>query len=373
MEITLKEVASHHDLREFIFLPEKIHQNHTNWLPPIYKDEWNFFDANKNPSFTYCDTRLMLAQFDGKTVGRILGIIHQKHNSLFGLKNVRFGYLECYEDYSVFEALIQSIAGWGKEKGMEMLIGPYGFSDKDVQGFQISGFDEEPVIDSACNFQYMIEFMDRAGFVKEADCLCYRYDVNAPLPESYPQILQRVMSREKFEFLNFTSRKQLNPYIIPVFETVNDSFKDIYGFVPMDDKEMDAMAKQYMPVIDPRFVKVITYEKQVIGFIIGMPSFTKGIQRAKGRLFPFGFIHILKAMHKATKLDVMLGAIKPDFQKNGLDLFLSLSIIETAKKLKFKLIDTHLVLEENNQMTAQMKRFNTTEVKRFRIYRKAIS
>jgi hypothetical protein len=301
-----------------------------------------------------------------------MGLIHHKHNTLFNLKNTRFGYLECYEDTEVFQALIQAVEDWGREKGMDTLIGPYGFSDKDVQGFQISGYDEEPVIDSACNFPYMVGYMERAGFTKEADCICSRYDLNSPLPEIYSLILQRVTTRDKFEFLEFTSRKQLKPYIIPVFETVNDAFRHIYGFVPMDDKEMKAMAKQYMPVIDPRFVKVITFEKKVIGFIIGLPSLTKGIQKAKGRLFPFGFFHVMKAMRNATKLDLMLGAIRPEYQKNGLDLFLSVSIIETAKKLDFTVMDTHLVLEENNPMKAEISRFGAKEIKRFRIYRKAL-
>jgi len=372
MGLVLKEVVSRHEMHEFIFLPEKIHKGHKNWLPTIYHNDWIFFDAKKNPSFSYCDTRLLLAQKDGKTVGRIMGIIHHKHNSLFNLKNVRFGYLECHEDYEVFQALIDAIAHWGHEKGMDNMIGPYGFSDKDVQGFQISGFNEEPVIDSACNFPYMVEFITRAGFSKEADCICSRYDLNSPLPEIYSLILQRVTSREKFEFLEFTSRKQLKPFIIPVFETVNEAFRHIYGFVPMDDKEMQAMAKQYMPVIDPRFVKVITYDKKVIGFIIGMPSLTKGIQRAKGRLFPFGFLHIMQGMRNATKLDLMLGAIKPEYQKNGLDLFLSVSIIETAKKLNFTIMDTHLVLEENAPMKAEIGRFGAKEIKRFRIFRKGL-
>jgi hypothetical protein len=372
MTLVLKDVVSRRDMHEFIYLPEKIHSEHENWLPPIYRDEWNFFNSNKNPSFKFCDTRLILAQKDGRTVGRIMGIIHKKHNTLLSLNNVRFGYLDCFEDSEVFHALINAIISWGKEKNMHKLIGPYGFSDKDVQGFQISGFEEEPVIDSACNFPYLVDFMERSGFEKEADCVCSRYDLNSPLPEIYTLILQRVKSREKFEFLEFTSRRQLKPYIIPVFETVNDAFRHIYGFVPMDNNEMKTMAKQYMPIIDPRFVKVITFEKKVIGFIIGLPSLTKGIQKAKGRLFPFGIFHILRSMRTATKLDLMLGAIKPEFQKNGLDLFLSVSIIETAKKLNYSMVDTHLVLEENFPMKAEINRFGAKEVKRFRIYKKMI-
>ena len=372
MEFELKEVVSRKDLKEFIYLPKKIHRNHANWLPPIYHDEWNFFDAKKNPSFNFCDTRLLIAAKNGKTVGRIMGIIHHKHNQLNNLKNVRFGYLECEDDHSLFQTLIDAVASWGSENGMDTVIGPYGFSDKDVQGFQISGFEEEPVIDSACNFPYMVDFIEKAGFSKEADCLCYRYDMKTPVPERYSRILDRLKTREDFEFLSFTSRKQLKPYIIPVFETVNEAFKHIYGFVPMTKEEMEAMAKQYLPVIDPRFVSVITYQKKVVGFIIGMPSFTKGVQKAKGHLFPFGFIHILKAMRTATKLDLMLGAITPEFQQKGFSIYLSMSMIEAASKLNYKYIDTHLVLEKNGPMSAEMNRFGAYEIKRFRVFRKSL-
>jgi hypothetical protein len=368
MEIILKEVVSRHDLREFIFLPEKIHRGHSNWLPPIYMDEWNFFDGKKNPSFKYCDTKLLLAQKDGKTVGRIMGIIHHKHNEVCNLKRARFGYLECYEDYEIFSTLLKAIKLWAKEKGMDSIIGPYGFSDKDVQGFLISGFDQEPVIDSACNFPYMGEFMERAGFKKDVDCLIYHYDLNTPVPAAYERIFSRITTRENYAFIEFTSKRQLKPYIIPIFETVNEGFKNIYGFVHMEDCEIQAMVKQYLSIIDPRFVKVITFKNEVVGFIIALPTFTKGTQKARGRIFPFGFYHIFKAMRNAEKCDLMLGAIKPEFQKKGLDLFLSYSIIQTSKKLNYKYIDTHTVLEHNDSMTGEMIRFGAKEIKRFRVY-----
>jgi hypothetical protein len=373
MDIEIKEVSSRKDLREFVFFPEKVHKNHPNWMPPLYSEDFKLFDAKKNPSFEHCDTRLLMAFRDGKMVGRIMGIIHHKHNGLFNLKNVRFGYLECYEDEVVFNTLLKEIMDWGRAKGMNKIIGPYGFSDKDVQGFQIAGFDDEPVIDSANNWPYMIDFMERAGFVKEADCFTCEYDLGHPEKEErYKPILQRILDRPGYEFLEFTSIKPIKKYIVDVFNLVNESFGNIYGFVPMDQKEIDSLVKQYLPIIDPRFVKLILHEKKLVGFLVALPRFTKGIQKAKGRLFPFGFIHILRSMKKATKVDLMLGAVHPKYQGKGLDLFLSMGIIQSGRKYGIKYVDTHLVLDGNDSMESEMVRFGAKEVKRYRVYQKQL-
>ena len=342
-------------------------------MPPLYSEDFKLFDAKKNPSFEHCDTRLLMAFRDGKMVGRIMGIIHHKHNGLFNLKNVRFGYLECYEDEVVFNTLLKEIMDWGRAKGMNKIIGPYGFSDKDVQGFQIAGFDDEPVIDSANNWPYMIDFMERAGFVKEADCFTCEYDLGHPEKEErYKPILQRILDRPGYEFLEFTSIKPIKKYIVDVFNLVNESFGNIYGFVPMDQKEIDSLVKQYLPIIDPRFVKLILHEKKLVGFLVALPRFTKGIQKAKGRLFPFGFIHILRSMKKATKVDLMLGAVHPKYQGKGLDLFLSMGIIQSGRKYGIKYVDTHLVLDGNDSMESEMVRFGAKEVKRYRVYQKQL-
>ena len=179
MTVSLKEVATAKDSKIFIYLPERIHRDHASWLPPIYMDEKKFFNPKKNPSFTSCDYRMMIAYKDGRPVGRIMGIINRKHNEMFGLKNVRFGYLDCCNDQEVAHALIKDIENWGRQHGMNKIIGPFGFSDRDIQGLLIEGFEYEPIVDTPCNFEYLPELVASEGYIKDIDCTIYRYPVSS--------------------------------------------------------------------------------------------------------------------------------------------------------------------------------------------------
>jgi hypothetical protein len=372
MPVTLREVVTPKDRRTFIFLPEKIHKGHASWLPPLFADEIKYFDPRKNPSFKTCDYRMVLAEKDGKTVGRIMGIINRKHNEMMGLKNVRFSFMECYNDPEVFHALINDIEKWGKKKGMNKIIGPFGFSDRDIQGFLIEGFNYEPVLDSACNFEFMPAMVEREGYVKDIDCVIHRHPLSAEMPEIFDRMYKRVVSKKSFRFLEFTSRKQMKPYIVSVLHLVNESFSGIYGFVPMEEDEMYDLAKRYLPLLDPRFVKIVAKDDDVVAMLISMPNMYRGIQKARGRFLPFGIFHILHAMKNAESINTMLGAVSPKFQKQGLDVFLGLSTIKAAKKANMKSVDTHVVMEKNEDMMDVMTRYDAHLIKKFRIYQKAI-
>jgi hypothetical protein len=372
MNLILKEVSTPKELREFIYLPEKIHEGHENWLPPIYIDEKKYFNSKKNLSFRGCDYRQILAYKEGKPVGRIMGIINHQHNQLLGLKNVRFGFIECYNDQDVAHALISDIEKWGKAKGMNKIVGPYGFTDRDVQGALIEGFEYEPVVDSACNFEYLPKLIEKEGYIKELDCVIYRWPLTNQLPEVFDKIFQRVTSRKDCQFWEFTKRSQLKPWIVPVLKAVNESFKDIYGFMPLDEPEMMELAKRYLPILDPKFVKLVTKGEDVIAFLISMPNMYKGIQKSRGRLFPFGILHILKAMKTAKSINTMLGAVVPAYQKQGLDIFISLTTIESARKAGMTSVDTHVVMEENDDMMAELKKYGAFLIKKFRVFQKPL-
>ncbi len=372
MAISLREVTTQKDLKSFVYLPEKIHANHSQWMPPIYSDDMKFFDPKKNPSFSNCDYRLVLAEKDGTVVGRIMGVVNRKHNEMFKLKNARFSFMECFEDKEVFDALIGDIEQWGKSLGMDKIIGPFTFSDREMQGFLIEGFEHEPVVDSATNFEFMPKFLESHGYVKELDCVIYRYPLSNSLPEIYDRIYDRVMKKKTIKFIEFTSHAQLKPYVVPVLRLVNESFGDIYGFIAMTESEMHDLAKRYLPLLDHRFVKIALKDDKVVAMMIAMPNMYKGIQKAKGRLFPFGVFHILKAIKKATTINTMLGAVHPDYQKQGLDVFLSMTTIKSAKQAGMTSVDTHVVMEENNDMMGELKRYGAHLLKKFRVYQKAL-
>lgn len=372
MDIKIVEVTSGKLLRTFIHLPAKLHGKEPNWMPTIYADDRNFFNPKKNHQFDSCDTIMALALVNGKPVGRIMGIIHNAYNTLRNENSARFGYFDSIDSQEVARALFTFIQDWVVQKGKTLLVGPYGFSDKDIQGLLIEGFDHVPLIDSACNPPYIINLIQNEGFAKEIDCMTYKFSVNLALPELYYRIVQRTNYSNHIQLIEFDTRKQLKPYIIPVLQLVNKTYDHLYGFVPMSDTEIQELASRYLPIIDPRFVKVVEKEGEVIAFIVAIPNLSVGIQKSRGYLFPIGIFQILIASKKSRQLDLMLGAVRRDYQGTGLEVVMGISLIESARKANFKDMETHLILENNTKMRSEFERLKVPVYKRFRVFRKEI-
>lgn len=374
MRIAIKEVKSRTDLKEFIFLPEKIHKNHHNWVPPIYIDEWTYFNPKKNHSFSHCDHIMLLALKNNIAVGRCMGIIHKHYNEKNNEKNARFSYIETYNDPEVFHLLIKYLSDWAKEKGMDKLVGPLAFSDKDPQGFLIDGYNEPVVIASNCNYKYMVNLTQNEGFKKMVDLVVYKIKIPNEFPPIYSKVDERFKrNNSNLKVIEFKSRKKVKPFIRPVLKLINTTFSNIYGFTPFNEKEMDDFANRYLYLINPNFIKVAINEyNEVIGTIIGMSDISKGVQKAKGRLFPLGFFHILRAGSKSKQLNLLLGAVDWRYQGRGISVLMGIKMIESAKKMKKTVIDSHLELELNTKVRAEMERMGGEVYKRYRIFEKPL-
>lgn len=372
MELIIKEVRSKRDLTTFIQLPANIHKGHKNWVPPVYMDDRVFFNPKKNISFKHCDTILLLAYKTGKPVGRIMGIINHKYNTPNSLKEGRFCFLETYDDYPVAEQLMRSIEKWARQKGMTSLVGPLGFSDKDPQGLLYEGYDEPVSLSTICNFPYMVDFVEKAGYTKKVDLFVYKLDIEKAIPEFYEKIFIRASNNNHdLKLVNFKTRGEMKKYVRPVFELVNETFADIYAFAPLTEKEMTEFANRFLILMDPRFLKVVENEKkQVIAFVLGMSDISVGLQKCKGRLIPFGIFRVLLAQRKTHQLNLLLGGIKPEYRNRGIDSMLGVSLIAEAQKAGMKVLDSHLELETNIQMRAEMEKMGGTVYKRFRIFKK---
>lgn len=371
MSVSIRTVQSPRDLHTFIHLPARIHAHNPNWMPPLYMDERVYFNPAKNKAFSYCDTILLLAYRDGKPHGRIMGIIHRPYNEHHGEKTVRFMHLDSFDDEAVAHALLDAVEQWGREKGMTKIVGPFGFSDKDPQGLLVEGFDKMPIMVTLCNLPYLPRFVENKGYEKLVDCLDYLVDIQHDIPDFYPRIYERIQRSSQFKITEFTKTRELKPYIVPVFELINRTYGDLYGFTPLDEEEMHELADRYLPILDPRFLKVVLDDAgQVIAFILGMPNMTKGIQRAKGRLFPIGFLFILYAAKTAKQLDLLLGAIDERYRGRGLDILMGWKMIESAKAAGIQTIETNLVLETNTRMRAEYEKMGAQLHKRFRVYQK---
>ena len=371
MAISLKEVASKKELREYIYLPQRLHKSCANWVPPIYAEEWKFHDPKHNPALAHSDVVKFVAYANGKPVGRIMGIINKRYNEQRQEKTARFYNLDCVEDSAVSHALLAFVERWAREEGMDRLIGPFGFSDKDPQGLQIEGFDQLAVIAAPSNPRYLQGLVEKEGYTKEVDCVSYKLPIPQQFPAFYEKVHRRVMRNHKLALMEFKSKRQIKPYIVPALRLVNETYAPLFGFVPMNEPEMKRLANQYMPILHPAFMKLATNaEGEMVGFLVALPDMSRGMQKAKGRLLPFGFLHMLAAASKTKQLDVVLGAIEQEYRGIGVDVLLGKALIQTAMDRGFEFMDSHLVLETNTRMRAEYENLGGKIYKRYRVFGK---
>jgi hypothetical protein len=372
MTVNLKQVQSTRDLGEFILFPFNLYKNNPFWLPPIIFDEKNFHNPKKNAALRANDTILYLAYKDGKLSGRIMGIIHHKNNEQTGKKRVRFFKFDCIDDHEISHILIKAIEDWGRQKGMDEIIGPFGFSDKDPQGLLIKGFDIRAAIVAPYNAPYYIDLIDKEGYSKEVDLFEYVIPVPEKIPDFYQRIYQRVTRNPDIQFVKLKNKKTLKPYIMPVMRLINETLKDIDGSYEMNEQEMKKFASDYMMILDVDFTVIVTDKGVPVAFFIAVPDVGPALQKTKGKLFPFGIFHILKAMKKTDFIVLMIGGIKPSHQGMGIDVLMGVKMLEAASRRGIRHIHSHLELEENFKIRAEMEKMGGEVIKVHRVYFKPL-
>ncbi|MFH1851868.1 MAG: hypothetical protein ABIA75_05950 [Candidatus Neomarinimicrobiota bacterium] len=368
MQIT--PVTSHRDFKEFINLPASLHQEHRLWVLPLYQDEWRYFDFKRNRQARGSETLLLLARRRGQVVGRILGIVSHRANRVQEEKNGRFAFLECIPDAEVAGGLLNQVENWTRGFGMENLIGPKGFSNTDPAGYMIAGFDNEPTLSTYYNFPYLVELLEGAGYVKHVDYVAYK--IPMAIPEFYWKIHHRISRSGEFSVLEFSSRRALKQYIYPVLRMMNDTYRQHDGYVALTEPEMQELAKRFIPLLNPHFIKIVIREEKLVGFILGMPNINHGLRKAGGRLFPLGIWHILRAARQSRQLDLFLGAIDDDYRGRGLDVLMGVAMYKSALEFGFEYIDSHLELETNTRVRGEMERAGGVIYKRYRIFTKSL-
>lgn len=375
MKIEIKIVRTRRDLRKFIHLPAKIHQDHENWVPPVYIDEWVYYNPKKNSAFSYSDTLLLIARKEKKVVGRIMGIINHKYNEEHREKFARFCFLETFNDPQVALLLLAEVEKWAKSNGMKKLVGPLGFSDKDPQGLLVDGFHEPIVISSNCNYPYLVDYVENFGMTKFFDLVVYKVPVPDEIPPFYQKIYERaIRNNPGLKLVNLKSKKDLKSWIVPVLSLMNDTFREIYAFNPLTIKEMREFASRYLMVLDARFIKILQNEKQeVIAFILGIPDITEGIKKSKGYVLPIGVFQILHAQKKTKRLSLLLGGIREDYRKSGIDTILGINILKEALKAGLTEIDSHLEMESHQKMRSEMEKMGGVVYKRYRVFQKPLN
>jgi membrane-associated phospholipid phosphatase len=374
-KIIVREVKSYDDLSDFIRLPSMLHKNHDSWTPSLMLDEWKLFDPEKNPAFGHCSTIRLVAFRDDEPVGRITGIIHHYYNKQQSEKNARFAFLEVPDDYAVYCSLMHSVESWATEKGCTGLVGPFGFSDKDPQGFVIEGFEQPAVMFTNGNFSFLPKMTEQYGFQQFKRLVQYKLPINEQIIDQLTPFAQRALRNGKLVAKEFTRTRDIKPYVNTVFELINNTYSNIYGFSEVTKQEADDFANRFLPLLDPRLIKMVFDESGTLAaFVVAMPNLAPGLKKSGGKLLPFGWFHLFVASKKSTELVLLLGAIREDLRNRGADAIMGEQLIRSAIKLGFKNIDSHLILEENMKMRREIERLKDFSLyKRYSIYYKALS
>ena len=370
--VTVREVATARERRAFVRLPFDLHRGHAAWVPALISDEKAMMDPRKNPALARCDATFALAFRGERPCGRVVGIVSRREVAARGTRVARFGWLECPEDPEVARALFSWVERWAKGLGMERLVGPMGFSDQDPEGFWIEGFEHEPTIATYANHPWMGPLVESCGFGKEIDFVVYKAPLGPAVPALYEKVAARVAGRTDYRVVEFRSRKELAPYAATVIRLMNETYSELYGYVPLDEGEIEALARRYLPLLDPRFVKVGLKNGTPIGFLVAMPNVDPGLRKAKGRLFPIGFVHVLRAARAARQLDLLLGGIRAEDRGRGADVLGMTTLLRAAIAAGFTSFDSHVELETNHAVRAEMERLGATVCKRYRIYGKSL-
>lgn len=379
--IEINKVESRRDLCKFIDFHNELYKGNPYHVPNLYFDEMNTFRKDKNAAFDFCEAEYFMAYRDGKAVGRVAAIINHSANKKWERESVRFGWIDFVDDIEVSKALLKAVEDYGKSKGMKEIVGPLGFTDMDPEGMLLYGYDQLGTQATAYNYPYYPEHMDRmGGWEKDNDYVEYKLYVPEEMPEKYATIAKMIQKRYNLQVKKL-KRNEIygeNGYGRKIFQVVNETFKDLYGYSKLTDRQIEQYVKMYLPMADLDLITIIedwnTPDHKVVGVGISIPSLARALQKCGGKLFPFGWWHILRALkfHKTEVVDLLLVGVLPEYRQKGANALLFYDLIPHYQRLGFKWGETHVEMETNMKVQGQWQYLNREIHKRRRCYKKDI-
>lgn len=368
MSLNVYEVKTSRQKKEFVELPFRIYKDNPFWVPPIKNEELKFMERKHNPAMEFCDSKFWLASRDGKVVGRISAIVNHKYIEKTEIKAGRFSKLEFFDDEEALSLLMDTAVSWLKKMGMEKVHGPLGYTNLDNQGLLIEGFDYLPSVASVYHLPYYHKYISNYGFEKEVDWVEFRLNLGKQAIERSKSGVALIKERYGFEVLRFTKTKDLVAYTDQVFEVLNKSFEPLPYVVPLDREMIEMYKNKYLRVINPRYVCLVKKAEDVIGFMIAVPSLSVAMQKARGKLFPFGFYYIMRAMKKPHVLDFFLGGVKPGYETQGAAVLMYNEIQNQMIEDGINFVETTGEFETNRKVITNWKNFEHIQHKRRRCF-----
>ena len=375
MAIEIRKIDTKCELKKFVKWGIDLYKDNDCFVPPLVMDDVNTLDPHNNPAFDFCESIYFMAYDDGKPVGRIAGIINNVVNEKTGKKTLRFGWVDFIDDPRVSEALFRAVEVWGRSKGMEEIVGPLGFSDMDPEGMLVEGFDQEGTMATIYNYPYYPKHLEAMGFEKEADWIEFRMTIPDGIPERYQRISDIIKRKYELSTPKYTSAKKLvKDYGQEIFQLINEAYSELYGYSPLTPRQINRYISMYIPVLRLDNISLIVdKDKKLIGVGIAMPSMSKALIKCRGRMFPFGWIHLLKALRGQNDVvDLLLVAVKPEYQSKGVNSLLFTDLIPCFIKNGYKFAESNPELELNQKVQSQWGYFETRQHKRRRAFRKSL-
>ncbi len=363
------------ELKKYVKFGIDMYQGNQCFVPPLIMDDVNTLNPAKNPAYDFCEAQSFMAYRDDEPVGRVTAIINKNVNAKNNQKYVRFGFIDFIDDAEVVDALMKAVAGWGRERGMERMVGPMGFSDMDHEGMLTFGFDEMGTMATIYNYPYYPKHMERMGFESEADYVEYRIKVPEQVPEKYARVAQIVQKRLNLKVVENKSRKFLKDnYGRAIFDLINEAYEPLYGYSTLTPKQIEYYIDMYLGIIRLDSVCFITDENdQLICAGLSMPSLSRALRKSGGKLFPMGWYHLLRAIGgKAPDVDLLLVAVKPEYQNKGVNALLFANLLPSYIAHKYNYAESNLELEGNESVQKQWDMFDRRLHRRRRIWGKNI-
>ncbi len=368
MSVQIKEVSSLKELKTFIRFPHILYRDNPYWVPNLFSDDLNTLRRDKNPAYAHCDARCWLAYLDGRIAGRIAGIMNRAHIEKWGQRYMRFGWFDFIDNPDVSAALLKQVENWAAEHDLSAVHGPLGFTDLDREGMLVEGFEETGTLATMYNHSYYPEHMEKAGYTKDTDWVEYQISIPDDIHPAIPRVARSALQRSNVHLLHGSKREMLR-YADQLFEVLDEAYQDLYGVIPLTPAQRKAYTRQYFGFIDPDFVPIVLDEHdRLVAFGITMPSLSAALKKSGGKLFPFGFIHLLRAFRKNDKADLYLIAVQRSYQGKGINAIMMDHILKVFQEHGIKSVESNPELETNHQVQAQWKYFEKRQHKRRRCY-----
>ena len=376
MSIEIKEVRTRRELRRFVNFPELLYKDNPYYVPPLVFDQMDTLDQKKGAAQEFCDSKLYLAYKDGKLAGRVAAIVNHLANKQWDHKEVRFGWYDFIDDPEVAKALMDKVEEFGRQYGMESVVGPLGFTDFDPEGLLVEGFDRLSTMALIYNHPYYVEYIENMGFTKDADWIEFKIYMPEKLPERIDRLCTLIQERNNVHLRQIT-RKIIKEedYGHKIFKAINECYKKLYNFTVLPDHMADKYLDFYLSILDLRFISVVENEKnELVAFGITMPSIVRALQKCRGKLFPFGWWHVLKSLfwRREEGVEMLLVGVLPEYQNTGINSLVQADMFRKYTQFGVKWAETNAILETNTKNQGQFKDYNPECKKRRRSYIKKL-